>query len=94
MDDSDMFFSTVTLLILSSLCFALRHEAASNYVITKPGAPRLLEVFQVSPPPLSHEDLLDSTTCSFVLMHHVFENSAGDPYVGMTFLARSFRSRI
>lgn len=43
----------------------------------------LLEIFQVFPPPLSPNDLLGSTVCSFTLMNHVFGKSAGKPFVGM-----------
>lgn len=60
---------------------SFRHEAVSS-ATAEDGDESLLEVFQVYPPPLSPEDALDSTGCSFTLMNHVFADSAGKPYIG------------
>jgi hypothetical protein len=64
-----------------SLCF--RHDTTCDNTIIEDGSTPLLEVFQVYPPPLSPKDLVGSTVCSFTLMHHVFADSAGKPYIGV-----------
>jgi hypothetical protein len=68
----------------SSLSFRYDELISSNFY--KSEDPSLLEVFQVFPPPLSSEELDGSSSCSFTLMHHVFAESAGNPYVGMASL--------
>ena len=70
-----------TAVLLSRLCLSFRHEPVSSTTLEH-GDESLLEVFQVYPPPLSPEDLVGSTECSFTLMNHVFADSAGKPYIG------------
>jgi hypothetical protein len=87
-----MFFGRRVLLValltaLSIPSLALRNEAVS---FASGLDTALLEVFQVFPPPLSPTDRLGSTVCSFTLMEHVFSNSAGKPYIGISILIPHF----
>lgn len=81
-----MLYIAIGLLVMASSSTALWHDAVSDNSVSETGA--LLGVFQVSPPPLSPTDLKKATACSFTLMHHVFGNSAGNPYVGTKFPLR------
>src|SRR5216110_1466327 len=62
--------------ILLRPCCSFRREAVSSNAAEN-GGESLFEVFQVYPPPVSSSDLVGSTTCSFILMNHVFADSAG-----------------
>ena len=72
------------ILVLSGSSLSFRHEAVSSATL-QDGGRSLLEVFQAFPAPLSANDLLGSTVCSYMLMNHVFADSAGKPYVGEIF---------
>ena len=76
------------LAVLSIPSLALRNEAIS---FASYSAKPLLEVFQVFPHPLSPTERRGSTVCSYTLMEHIFSNSAGNPYVGMSLLLGYFR---
>jgi hypothetical protein len=82
-----MLHFAIGLLVLASPSTALRHDAVSDNIVSETDA--LLEVFQVYPPPLSPTDVKGATACSFTLMHHVFGNSAGNPFVGTEFPLRT-----
>src|SRR5436309_1029253 len=68
----------VTLSLVNSV-LSFRHEAVPDASLDTQVA-ALVEVFQVYPPPRSSTNRRGATTCSYILMNHVFSNSAGRPY--------------
>lgn len=81
--------SLSALLFLATFCLsdisALSRHPLRSYAFASSSELQqreLLEVFQVYPPPLSPNQLVGSTACSYTLMNHVFGHSADRPFIG------------
>jgi len=75
-------FLLLSLVTIATPVWSLGHGLDRSRLRSFAQPAPLLEVFQVNRPPLTPQELANSTSCTIALMSHVFGNSAGMPFQG------------